>query len=141
MNLYDAMKDAIRIAQKADNIELYRQLLDLSAQALDLQAELSRVREENERLKRKQDISNRITRHEALYVTLMGENPVLRYCSHCWDSNEQLIQLDCDMEDGSFVCPHCRTSGIYNLEKYKRATSDSCDDNQQFLGYLNYPGY
>ena len=34
MSLYDAMKDVISIAQKADNIELYRQLLDLSAQAI-----------------------------------------------------------------------------------------------------------
>ena len=43
MGLYDAMKDAINLAQKADNIELYRQLLDLSAQALELQAEVARL--------------------------------------------------------------------------------------------------
>ena len=42
MGLYDAMKDAISLAQKADNIELYRQLLDLSAQALELQAEVAK---------------------------------------------------------------------------------------------------
>ena len=31
MSLYDAFKDAMNMAQKADNIELYRQLLDLGA--------------------------------------------------------------------------------------------------------------
>ena len=46
MGFYDAMKDAINLAQKADNIELYRQLLDLSAQALDLQEENRRLKEE-----------------------------------------------------------------------------------------------
>ena len=29
MGLYDAFKDALSVAQKADNVELYRQLLDL----------------------------------------------------------------------------------------------------------------
>ena len=36
MGFYDAFKDALSVAQKADNVELYRHLLDLSAQALDL---------------------------------------------------------------------------------------------------------
>ena len=36
MGLYDKLKDVAKIAQKADNIDLYRQLIDLSSQALDL---------------------------------------------------------------------------------------------------------
>ena len=47
MGLYEAFKDAISVAQKADNVELYRQLLDLSAQALDMQAEIAKLKEEN----------------------------------------------------------------------------------------------
>ena len=45
MAFYDAFKDAITLAQKADNIQLYKQLLDLSAQALDLQAENAKLKE------------------------------------------------------------------------------------------------
>ena len=52
MGLYEGIKDAIGIAQKADNIELYKQLLDLGAQALDLQAEVARLKEENAELER-----------------------------------------------------------------------------------------
>ena len=37
MGFYDAFKDVLNMAQKADNIDLYRQLLDLSAQALEMQ--------------------------------------------------------------------------------------------------------
>ena len=44
MGIYDAFKDALNVAQKADNVELYRKLLDLSAQALDLQAENARLK-------------------------------------------------------------------------------------------------
>ena len=52
MSFYEAFRDAMNMAQKADNIELYRQLLDLGAQALDLQAEVARLREENAELKK-----------------------------------------------------------------------------------------
>ncbi|HEZ7991258.1 MAG TPA: hypothetical protein RWO66_09965 [Ruminococcus sp.] len=47
MGLYEGIKDAIGLAQKADNIDLYKQLLDLGAQALEMQAEITRLREEN----------------------------------------------------------------------------------------------
>ena len=46
MGLYEALKDAVSIAQKADNIDLYRKLLDLSAQALDMQSEIARLKRE-----------------------------------------------------------------------------------------------
>ena len=48
MGLYDGIKDVAKVMQQADNIELYRQLLDLSAQALEMQAEISRLKEDNE---------------------------------------------------------------------------------------------
>ena len=68
MAFYDAMKDAISMAQKADNIELYRQLLDLGAQALELQAEVAHLREENQQLRAKKDLESRIIRHQAPFV-------------------------------------------------------------------------
>ena len=37
MGLYEGIKDVAKVVQQADNIELYRQLVDLSAQALEMQ--------------------------------------------------------------------------------------------------------
>ena len=51
MSLYEGIKDAAKIVQKADNIELYQKLLDLSSQALDLQAQIQKLTEENSKLK------------------------------------------------------------------------------------------
>ena len=131
MGLYDAMKDAINLAQKADNIELYRQLLDLSAQALELQAEVARLKEENAELKKKEDLSASIVRHAESFVTKVGDEANLRYCSHCWDADQKLIQLRCDEEDATFVCPHCKVSGIYDTAWYnawrRRQEDDSSD--------------
>ena len=77
MGLYDAMKDAINLAQKADNIELYRQLLDLSAQALELQAEVARLKEENAELKKRRNVADRVVRHEEPCITLEGDTTAL----------------------------------------------------------------
>ena len=45
MGLYDGIKDVAKIVQQADNVELYLQLIDLSAQALDMQAEITKLKE------------------------------------------------------------------------------------------------
>lgn len=67
MGLYEGIKDVAKVVQQADNIELYRQLLDLSAQALDLQAENGQLKEELHELKKKQDLEDKIIRHGALF--------------------------------------------------------------------------
>lgn len=118
MGLYDAFKDAMNMAQKADNIELYRQLLDLGAQALDLQAEVARLKEENAELRKKEDLSSSIIRHAESFITKADDEASLRYCSHCWDAEQKLIQLRCYEEDATFVCPHCNVSGIYDNQRY-----------------------
>ena len=113
MGLYEAFKDVISVAQKADNIELYRQLLDLRAQALDMQAEIAKLKEENAELKKKKEIAGRIVRHEEPCITLKNDDMLLYYCSHCWDSQQLLVQINCH-EDGTFECPHCNAKGNYD---------------------------
>ena len=117
MGFYDAIKDVAKLAQKADNIDLYQRLVDLSAQALDMQDEISKLKEENARLKRKQDLSSSIQRHNESFITIEGEEPMLRYCSHCWDADEKLVQLLCDEYAGTFECPHCKVDGVFDKAK------------------------
>lgn len=117
MWLYDAMKDVAKLAQKADNIELYQRLIDLSAQALDLQAENTKLKEENAELRKKRDLASEIVRHKEPYITLRNDEERLRYCSHCWDANEKLVQLACDENSGTFECPHCKVDGVFDKVK------------------------
>ena len=123
MGLYEAFKDAITVAQKADNVELYRQLLDLSAQALDMQAEIARLKEENTELRKRRQVASEIIRHDEPCVTLKNDNQNLFYCSHCWDSQQLLIQLNCH-DNGTFECPHCKTVGNYNNEMKRQSDAE-----------------
>lgn len=75
MGLYEGIKDAIGIAQKADNIELYKQLIDLNFQALDMQTEIAKLREVNSDLQNCKETKQRLVRHEQPYLTIEGDNP------------------------------------------------------------------
>ena len=103
MSLYEGIKDVAKVVQKADNIELYQQLLDLSQQALDMQEEIRQLKQEIYDLKKKQDLEDRIVRHETKkvdsyyyehpYITLSGDTNNIRYCAICWGRDRKLIQL------------------------------------------------
>ena len=93
MSLYDGIKDVASIVQKADNIELYRQLIDLSAQALDMQDEIRRLKEENTDLQKDNELNNKIVRHKEGFLTLQGDLEGIEYCSTCWGYEHKLIQL------------------------------------------------
>lgn len=111
MGLYDAMKDAVSLAQKADNIELYRQLLDLSAQALDLQAEVARLKEENAELKRVSKLEDDIEYYVDAFVTRKSDVKPIKYCAACWVDKKKLVPLQNTMWDG-FDCPLCKAHVI-----------------------------
>ena len=119
MGLYKEIMEVAEIVRKDDNLDLYKKLLDLSSQALDLQEEISRLREDNGELKKKKDISEKIVRHKLPYVTLRDDLDDLYYCSHCWDGEQIVIQLNC-ADNGCFECPHCHAKGLYDTEKNKQ---------------------
>lgn len=99
MSVYDALKDVIRVVQKADNVELYCKLLDVGSQALELQDELCRLKEENSFLKEKNNLTSLIERHQEAFITRKDENGELRYCSHCWDAERprRVLEKFCNM--------------------------------------------
>ena len=114
MGLYEGIKDVAIVMQQADNIKLYQQLLDLCAQALELQSEVNRLTKENEVLRKKQDIESKIVRHDGLFVTL-GDDTSIVYCSHCWDSERKLIQLEVDLNES--FCPHCKIESYCSIKR------------------------
>lgn len=118
MSFYDAMKDAVGLAQKADNIELYRQLLDLSAQALDMQYEIAMLKQENQRLRDDKEISQKIIRHKSPYITLADEPTDRCYCATCWGNSKKLIQMVVGNDVlCHFSCKVCGNAFFADLEK------------------------
>ncbi len=115
MGLYDAFKDLLNVAQKADNLELYRKLLDLSAQALELQDEIITLREENRTLKKGKETEERIIRHKNPYITLLEDPQIIKYCAICWDNDQKLVQMKENVDSPRYgkginlYCHNCKS--------------------------------
>ena len=107
MGLYEGIKDAIGIAQKADNIELYRQLLDLGAQALEMQSEIARLTAENEELKKAKDIESDIEYYVDAFVTRKTNEKPIKYCAACWIDKKKLVPLQ-DIQYDNYECQLCK---------------------------------
>lgn len=116
MGLYESLKDVAKAVQKADNIDLYIKLINLSTQAYELQEEILRLREENSQLKKRREIEAIIIRHQEPVVTKADDSVSVYYCAHCWDNEGRLFQVSCS-ENGTFICPHCNTAGVYDRKK------------------------
>ena len=93
MGLYEGIKDVAKVIQKADNIDLYKKLLDLGSQALDMQNELFNAQKRIQELETELQKKDKVIRHtDGLYITLEGKEDI-HYCSTCWGKQGKLIQL------------------------------------------------
>ena len=115
MGWYEAIKDGITAAQKADNIPLVNNLIEAQKQILYLIYENNKLKNENAELKTKKDLTDKIERHKDAYITLKCDSQKLIYCSNCFDTNQKLIQAQTD-EDGTYWCPSCKYRGYYDIE-------------------------
>ena len=113
MGFYDAFKDVLTVAQKADNVELYRQLLDLNAQALEMQEEITRLKEENADLKRQKDIEKNIEYHVDAFITRKSDEKPIKYCAACWADKKKLVPLQYGLNCvDQYQCPSCKAKVI-----------------------------
>lgn len=107
MEIIDTIKEVIKVAQKADNVEIIQQLLTVQAEALELQQENIKLQQRVNELEKQQDIENQIERHPDPYLTLKDDPQNLPYCSTCWATKHQLIQMWHNGE-GVLQCPACK---------------------------------
>jgi hypothetical protein len=94
MSLYDMAKDAAKLAQKADNSELFQKLLEVQQQALEMQEKLQKKNEEIEKLK---------TENEILSSALTTQDDYVLGKSVWWRADDQAHEQP--------YCPTCKANG------------------------------
>lgn len=117
MGLYETIKDGIAVAQKADNLPLVRDLMDAQQQIFGLINENQQLKEEIQKLKSIENISEKIERHDDAYVTLSDDPDKRIYCSCCWDTKRILVQGQ-KTSAGKYQCPSCGTTAYYDKKLY-----------------------
>ena len=111
MAIYDFIKDAMSVAQQADNIDLYRKLLDIGRMALDLQNENALLKKKITEMEESKRFDEDVVRHIEPYFTLKsdGEDSMMYYCTTCLGKDKIKIQMYFDGES-KLSCPLCKTS-------------------------------
>jgi|SRR5690625_2462112 len=105
MDIIKGIKEVADVVRKADNIELYRQILDLQKEALDLVEENHELKNEIRELKKVPDLQKKLTfKNNAYYLDNddVADGP---FCSTCWDARDMLVRLHDN--DYGFICDHC----------------------------------
>lgn len=110
MGIIDNIKDAVKLVQQVDNVELYRKILDLQSEAMDLVDQMKKKDETIETLKVALELKGRLLlRHSAYY--LADESDKLLdgpFCTKCFDVDHVKCRLV--RTDGGMVqCQKCKS--------------------------------
>jgi len=95
MGMIENIKDAVKIVQKIDNIELYRKLLDLQTEAMELTQKLKEKDEKIDQLEEALKIKGKLVlRGSAYYITDDGgkllDGP---FCTKCFDVDHVMCRI------------------------------------------------
>lgn len=105
MDVFDAIREGARLAQKADNIELYSALLAAGETGLEQQRAIqekdARIAELEGQLVFKGKLK---LRDNCLWNEAEGDD--IPYCSRCFEADEKAVHLH--DHDWTWVCPACK---------------------------------
>ena len=117
MGIYDVVKDAAKAAQKADNIELYKQLLDVQQMALDMQEKQQRqnnriqeLEDENKQLKAELEEQGNFVLDQAVYWQKDDTARRQPYCPSCM-AKRLKVPMSPNRQNTNiayFHCPNCK---------------------------------
>ena len=112
------------LSENLDAPILKQKFIEVSNTALNLQKRNDELEREIRQLREQQDLRHKIERTTDGYFTLKGENPNIRYCIHCWDAKHLTIQVGEDSTPGSFFCPECNASGVYDKQQFDKSRAE-----------------
>lgn len=114
MSKYEALKDPIKLAQKAGEMDLYERLLDVRSDLQEIREENIELREHVQELERQENIAGQLEYDDGVYWrSSEGQDRKGPFCQLCWDRDRDLIRLQ-DVQQGYFMCLSCENSVAHN---------------------------
>lgn len=90
----ETIKDAVTIAQKSDNIQLYKSILDAYNAAIELMSENADLKERIKELEQQQITAKSLEFNNNAYWIKNDDGSVDGpFCSNCWDVERKLVRL------------------------------------------------
>ena len=108
MGLIDNVKAVAKTVQQIDNVELYRQILELQAEALELVEENNNLRHELAQLQERTGLSAELLVDQDCYWTSEDGETDGPFCTNCWDLGKGLIRMWRCGNPKYSECPNCK---------------------------------
>lgn len=107
MGLLDTLKDVVVLVQKADNIELVKQVLGLQMQAQEMLEENRLLKGKVVELEKSLQLAKALSFRAPFYYVPSDETP---FCPRCWEGNRKTIHvvLIFRQKDTRWDCPECK---------------------------------
>jgi hypothetical protein len=106
MSIYDAIKDGVKVARNAGNIELSIELAKVADDILDKQHKIEELDSVVRELKDKFEIKEELLHQNSAYWRPLDDTIVGPYCTRCWDVKRVLVRLNTGHIP--FECPECK---------------------------------
>lgn len=118
MSILTDVREAVELAQKADNIDLYRRVLDLQGEVQELVQEKRDLEDDVRDLREALAFSETLEAVGDVYVARedreITDGP---FCTRCWDVEGRAVRLrDATRQERNFVgggakvCPECENA-------------------------------
>ena len=108
MGIIENEKEIAKTIQQIDNIDLYRQILDLQGEINDLVTENIRLEEGVRGLEKAAKIREELHAAEQAYWRATPDGPDGPFCTNCWDVRELLVRMHFMGNKGYSQCPTCQ---------------------------------
>lgn len=112
MDIIKGIKEVGDVVRKADNIDLYRQILDLQREAMELVEENNDLRKEIAQMKESNELQESLIVEDNFYFKKKNNDLDGPFCTACWDQSSKLIRLNVvEHYPSSYYssCPVCNT--------------------------------
>src|SRR5260370_21150622 len=109
MGIIENFKDVLKLADAANNLDLYKKLAELQNSVLGLQEENQALKERLREAEKQSEIAGRLQVKDNAYYLDDGRQLDGPFCMRCWDVDGKLVRERLGATPRTHFCLHCRT--------------------------------
>ncbi len=112
MSIIENAKEAVKLVQQIDNIELYRKILDLQTEAIELTDQLKQKDEKIDQLREALELKGNFICKDSAYYIADESGKIIDgpFCTKCFDVNHLKCRLVANTKEPQVICPNCEVS-------------------------------
>jgi hypothetical protein len=116
MGLIETVKDVVSLVQKADNIDLMKQVMSLQTQAYEMLNENQSLREKISALESTLSAAGKLTFKAPFYFADGDETPI---CPRCWEVDRRTVHLHGPFRVTGlrWDCPQCKREYLVQTDE------------------------